>query len=474
MNQSKQRTQNKIIGLLDTILFVAAYYISGLIWLVFYKNLDYNYSINQINTHLITVLVSILLVAVVFDNRNTYFLKRNSIEEVRNVLVRSLMLGACIAILQLLIKSDIDFSRGIFILTIIVGFVMTIIGRIAFKKYLKSRKKNKFNTSQMVLITTSDLVDQIIMRISRKQSWDAVLSGIIIVDKDLTGQSFNHIPVVANVHTMMNYIKNEIVDETYIHCSYGEMERMKPTIDKLEDMGVTVYINLDIMGDFLGVETHITKVGDTVTAMIVKKIYDYRLLMVKRVIDIIGALVGLVILGVVSIFVAPCIKLESKGPVLFKQKRVGKNGRYFDIYKFRSMYIDAEERKKELMAKNEMNGLMFKMENDPRITKVGKFIRKTSIDELPQFINILKGDMSLVGTRPPTVNEFKQYDIHHKRRLSMKPGVTGMWQAYGRNTVSDFEEVVKMDVDYIDNWSLLLDIKILFKTVATVLTEGGK
>ena len=132
--------------------------------------------------------------------------------------------------------------------------------------------------------------------------------------------------------------------------------------------------------------------------------------------------------------------------------------------------MDAEDRLKELMEKNEMSGLMFKMADDPRITKVGKFIRKTSIDELPQFFNVLKGDMSLVGTRPPTVAEFKQYKGHHKRRLSMKPGITGMWQAYGRNSVVDFEDVVKMDLDYIDNWSLGLDIKILLKTVQTVFS----
>ena len=203
------------------------------------------------------------------------------------------------------------------------------------------------------------------------------------------------------------------------------------------------------------------------------RIYSWKSLFVKRCIDIVGAIVGLVFMTIAMIFVAPAIKIESKGPLFFKQKRVGKNGRYFYIYKFRSMYIDAEERKKELMAQNEMNGLMFKMKDDPRITKVGKFIRKTSIDELPQFINVLKGDMSLVGTRPPTVGEFKQYKGHHKRRLSMKPGITGMWQAYGRNSVMDFDEVVKMDLEYIDNWSILLDIKILFKTVATVFTNHG-
>jgi lipopolysaccharide/colanic/teichoic acid biosynthesis glycosyltransferase len=138
------------------------------------------------------------------------------------------------------------------------------------------------------------------------------------------------------------------------------------------------------------------------------------------------------------------------------------------------MYVDAEERKAALMEQNEMSGLMFKMEDDPRITRVGRFIRKTSIDELPQFINVLKGDMSLVGTRPPTVSEFQQYEGHHKRRLSVKPGITGMWQAYGRNTVTDFEDVVKMDLEYIDKWSLGLDVKILLRTMITVFTEGGK
>ena len=157
----------------------------------------------------------------------------------------------------------------------------------------------------------------------------------------------------------------------------------------------------------------------------------------------------------------------------FKQKRVGKNGRYFFIYKFRSMYKDAEARKKELMDKNEMNGLMFKMTDDPRITKVGKFIRKTSIDELPQFFNVLKGDMSLVGTRPPTVDEFKQYEGHHKRRLSMKPGITGLWQVSGRSNIEDFEEVVKLDLQYIDNWCLALDFKILIKTVGVIFFGRG-
>ena len=195
---------------------------------------------------------------------------------------------------------------------------------------------------------------------------------------------------------------------------------------------------------------------------------------IKRLLDLILSLAACVVLAIPMGIIALWIKKDSPGPVFFKQKRVGKNGRYFYIYKFRSMYQEAEERKKELMSQNEMSGLMFKMKDDPRITKVGKFIRKTSLDELPQFINVFLGDMSLVGTRPPTVNEFMQYEGHHKRRLSMKPGITGMWQAYGRKTVTDFEDIVKMDLEYIDNWSIGLDIKILFKTIASVVTTGGQ
>lgn len=197
-------------------------------------------------------------------------------------------------------------------------------------------------------------------------------------------------------------------------------------------------------------------------------------LFLKRVMDICGALVGLFITAIAFVLVAPVIYIKSPGPIFFSQHRMGKNGRKFRIYKFRSMYMDAEERKKELMEQNKMQGLMFKMDDDPRIIKgVGHFIRNTSIDELPQFWNILKGDMSLVGTRPPTVDEFERYELHHKVRLSFRPGLTGMWQVSGRSDITDFEEVVRLDETYIAEWSILLDIKILLKTIKVVLMRQG-
>lgn len=185
----------------------------------------------------------------------------------------------------------------------------------------------------------------------------------------------------------------------------------------------------------------------------------------KRALDIIGALVGLLILSILFLLVAFLIKLEDpKGPLFFSQKRVGKDGKEFKMYKFRSMVTDAEARLGELLKHNEVEGAMFKMKNDPRITKIGKFIRKTSIDELPQLINVLKGDMSLVGPRPPLPREIQEYTKYHMQRLLVTPGCTGVWQASARNSVG-FEEMVDMDIYYIRNRSFWFDLKIIFKTV---------
>ena len=196
---------------------------------------------------------------------------------------------------------------------------------------------------------------------------------------------------------------------------------------------------------------------------------------IKGILDRLIAVLGLLLTWWIYILVAIAIKLEDpKGPVIFKQKRVGMNGRVFYMYKFRSMYVDAEARKAELMKNNEMSSdLMFKMKDDPRVTKVGKFIRKTSIDEFPQFFNVLIGNMSLVGTRPPTEEEVSKYSRNHWRRISIKPGITGMWQISGRSTITSFDEIVDLDTKYIDEWSVMMDFKVMFKTISVILRRNG-
>ena len=281
------------------------------------------------------------------------------------------------------------------------------------------------------------------------------------------------IPVVCEYSNMMEYIRRNMVDEVFVHLSSQTNLPINKIIKELEVMGVTVDLNINVFEMEIPVQREIERIGNYYTVSFSPKIHSFKQIFFKRVMDIVGAIVGLLITGIVTVFLAPALLIESPGPLFFSQVRVGKNGRRFKIYKFRSMYMDAEERKKELMSQNEMEGLMFKMENDPRVTKVGKFIRKTSIDELPQFWNILKGEMSLVGTRPPTEDEFLQYEGYHRRRLNMTPGLTGLWQVSGRSDTKNFEEIVAMDVEYIDNWSLKEDIKILFKTVGVVLKGKG-
>ena len=297
------------------------------------------------------------------------------------------------------------------------------------------------------------------------------------------GSQLYGVDVKATFTDFMDWIRREALDEVYVDVPMDSSESFIPYLEEMESMGLTVHFHLPLLDRIEEAccdETSAARMsrslgrsagGNIVTMGTVElKLHDQ---LAKRCMDIVGALVGCIISIPIIAIVAIPLKLESPGPLFFKQKRVGRNGRYFYIHKLRSMYIDAEERKKELMAQNEMNGLMFKMEDDPRVTKVGKFIRKTSIDELPQFFDVLRGDMSLVGTRPPTVDEYKQYESHHKRRLSMKPGITGLWQVSGRSNIEDFEEVVKLDVTYIDNWSLWNDVKILFKTVYVVFAGRG-
>jgi lipopolysaccharide/colanic/teichoic acid biosynthesis glycosyltransferase len=206
----------------------------------------------------------------------------------------------------------------------------------------------------------------------------------------------------------------------------------------------------------------------------------------KRGLDIIGGIIGCLLTLVLTVIIGPMIYIKSPGPIFFAQTRVGKNGKQFKMYKFRSMYLDAEERKAELMAENRVgSGLMFKLDYDPRIIGckrlpdgtvkkgIGNFIRDYSLDEFPQFWNCLKGDISLVGTRPPTVDEWEKYELHHRARLAIKPGITGMWQVSGRSEITDFEQVVELDKKYIREWNFGLDIKLLLLTVKAVISKDG-
>jgi exopolysaccharide biosynthesis polyprenyl glycosylphosphotransferase len=279
------------------------------------------------------------------------------------------------------------------------------------------------------------------------------------------------VPTLGTVDELPQLVDDQVVDAVFFGTSLDVTARHERTIWKLEEVGKTVHLR----GDAVGVMLSRTLVGEFEGVPLLtlsSTPADPVLLGVKRAIDVVASLAGIVVLSPVLAATAAAVKLTSPGPLLFAQERVGLHGRRFHMLKFRSMFQDAERRKQDLLAQNEMDGPVFKIKNDPRITPVGRWIRKFSVDELPQLFNVLRGEMSLVGPRPPLPNEVDEYQRWHRRRLSMKPGLTCLWQVSGRNDI-DFEQWMRLDMEYIDNWSLFLDMKILFRTIPVVVFAKG-
>lgn len=379
-----------------------------------------------------------------------------------------------LAVLYLFMSQQgVMYSRGAFTIMCTLYFFIAYAARIGWKKVIRSRKFAEGEKRSILIITTDAKAANVVKALRGDSYGTYHLAGVALLDKNKTGSMIQSVPVVAGADDVTAYIHKNWVDEVFFALP-EHVDIPKKIMKDCNRMGVVTHVQLAALNE-LGKNQVVEEIaGYMVLSSSINIVSSWQLL-VKRLMDIAGGLVGCIFTGIIYIFIAPIMKVKSPGPVFFSQVRMGKNGKPFKIYKFRSMYMDAEERKKELMEKNNIkDGLMFKMDDDPRIIKgIGHFIRKTSLDEFPQFWNILKGDMSFVGTRPPTMDEWDKYELHHRRRLAIKPGLTGMWQVSGRSEITDFEEVVELDTKYIEQWSIGLDIKILFKTVTVVFTGSG-
>lgn len=440
---------------------------------IFAKGAQYSYYTypSTYNTILICTLFFHVLAYFLLDWNSAIFLRGYYVEFIA-VFKYNCVLILALSFFLVISKMAEDFSRLIFLYFFLINVALTYVSHLLLKKYFTTVYRTSASSNKVFVITTEDQAPSILESILNYPEWSFEIIGVALLDQDLTGQTMNGIPVAASRTTLYPYIKTALVDEIFLHLPDYSKKQLEDLIITFESMGITVHVNIDYFNNVMAHKTTETFAGFTVLSY-ESNTFDYRRLLVKRGMDILGALVGLTITLVLLPFIALAIKLDSRGPVFFSQTRVGKNGRYFKIYKFRSMYQDAEKQKKDLEQHNEMGGPMFKMEHDPRVTRVGAFLRKTSLDELPQFWNILAGSMSLVGTRPPTVEEFQAYDLSYRRRLSIKPGLTGLWQVSGRSDITDFNEVVKLDLQYIDTWSLTSDIRILLMTVWVVIMGKG-
>ena len=472
MKVKQTQIQNLIIYIGDVLGITVGYFVMSHIR--FYQENILAWPTNSQAIYRWLIAVFMLTISYIILKPNDNFFKRKFKQEFFDDLKINILTGTCMATMAYLIDDARDYSRFIYLSTMVFSFCWMQITHIIYRNYILKYRPYSSSTRKMLIITTSDRMNEVVKAIVKEKNWNLWVTGIIITDKDFVGKHVMNIPVVANRNTMIQYAIREVVDEVFVLLPEKPDEQIQKLVKQFEEMGIVVDLNINLYElDVDSGTKYLNIIGGYPTVAFAQREIPLYMIAMKRLLDIMGAIVGLFITGVIMIIIGPLIKFESPGPLFFSQKRVGRNGRIFRIYKFRSMYADAEERKKELMEQNEMDGLMFKMTDDPRITKIGKFIRKTSIDELPQFWNVLKGDMSLVGTRPPTVDEFEQYKGYHKRRLSMTPGLTGVWQVSGRSDITDFEEIVSMDVEYIKNWSLKRDIEIILKTIQVVLHSDG-
>lgn len=397
----------------------------------------------------------------------------------------ALIIGGLTLLFLFMIQQGQLFSRATLIMTIALYVLLAYLVRELWRLLLKVYRKDNDKAARLLLITSREVAEQTLASLKQNNQDQYAVAGIALLNEDQPIGLIQGVPVVANGETAPQYVCQAWIDEVLVVLGDNDLYPGE-LMNKLSETGVTVHLNLAKITSIPGKQQFVQKLGEYTVLTTSMKFASSFQLMLKRLMDIAGGMVGCLLTGIIFIFVAPIIYKASPGPIFFTQERVGRNGKTFKMYKFRSMYMDAEARKAGLMKDNKLgDGKMFKLDFDPRVignkilpdgtrkTGIGDFIRRTSLDEFPQFYNVLKGDMSIVGTRPPLPSETQLYDLHHRARLAIKPGITGMWQVSGRSTITDFEEVVRLDREYINRWDIGLDIKILLKTVLAVLRRDG-
>lgn len=430
------------------------------------------------------VLSLIALVLMIFSEMFKNVLKRGYLAEATATLRQVCLVELCATFYLFSIQEGRAFSRTVMYLTGVLYGIIGYVTRILWKSFLKKKMRGKGKRTLLVL-TTEPMAAAVLENIKNHNYENFKILGAVFLDQERAQGQIAGFPVVAGREDVLEYVRRESVDEVFFNLPEGA-EQPAELMEHFSEMGLIVHEKLLDGERAVNRRQLVERLGNyTVMTTSINYATNGQLFL-KRLLDIAGGLVGSLFTLILALFLAPVIKIKSPGPLFFVQERVGRNGRRFRMYKFRSMYMDAEQRKAELMAQNKIkDGFMFKMDADPRIIGcrilpdgtykkgIGNFIRDFSLDEFPQFFNVLKGDMSLIGTRPPTVAEWEQYEFRHMARLAAKPGITGLWQVSGRSSITDFEEVVKLDMKYISEWSLGMDLKILAKTFKAVMGRNG-
>jgi exopolysaccharide biosynthesis polyprenyl glycosylphosphotransferase len=393
--------------------------------------------------------------------------------EARDI-ARATILAVALTLSTLFIFHQDDVSRVFLAILFIVQPALTLAGRALLRSWFNTVRRRGLNVSYMLIAGTGKLAQSFADSVESRPALGIRVIGHLTVPSQPRGTTDGHQvsrPILGSIDDMGTVFRTQIIDEVAVCLPPASQSYLEPIIAMAADEGKTVRVPSDPDLEVLALAVQEEFEGFVVRSVV----HDTRReleLAIKRVLDFAGAAAALVVLSPLLLVTAAVIKLKEGSPVLFRQTRVGLHGRTFTIYKFRTMVPNAEERYQEVADQSDTGGAAFKMHDDPRVTGLGRFLRRSSIDELPQLINVLSGDMSLVGPRPAPPREVDQYDIWHRRRLSMRPGMTGLWQV---NTALDehFDKRAELDLRYIDQWSLLLDLGILARTVPAILSRQG-
>ncbi len=468
MIKEREQLINNFFGIFDVVISIFSFYIAILI-----RNIISEPPVTVTNEYLIIGLIIVPVWFLLFKTANIariYRAKRYS----AIFLEYTKVIGIGIGILFLFIFAFklYDISRGAIFLFGPVDLLLLFSSRIVLFRIMKHYRTKGANTRN-VIVVADDTAESFLYELFDHKEWGYSIKYIISDSSKIHRKFKDRATVRPEKSSIRNLLASEIIDEV-IYCKNDiNQNKLRSIVYDCEEVGVIFRMQSQLF-HMSATKAHLSHFGDTPFLTFMNTPSDLLALNLKRVISFVASLGILVIWSPIILGVSLLVKLTSKGPVFFKQERVGLRGRRFFMFKFRTMVQNAEDLKAQLMDANEADGPAFKIKDDPRVTKIGKFLRKTGLDELPQFYNILIGDMTLVGPRPPIPEEVKQYENWQLRRLSMPPGLTCTWQIKpDRNKIS-FEEWMKLDLQYIDNWSNKLDIILFLKTIKTVLKGSGQ
>ncbi|MDP8230607.1 MAG: sugar transferase [Candidatus Gorgyraea atricola] len=398
-------------------------------------------------------------------------LRRENLFGITSRIIKSAFFVMVISIGAIFIFKMEFVSRTFILSLLLVTSLFLIFERWIVISSLRFFRKKGYNFRNILVVGTGPRAKNFIELVHRHDEWGLRIIGIIDAEKKMLGKTVAGEKVIGLLKDIPKILIENVVDEAMFVIPRKWIPIIEESLLACELQGVKT----NLAADFFNMKISSWssgEVGGVPTLGFQTTVGEEWQLLVKRLSDILLSLAGMAITLPILIGVGIAIKIFSRGPAIFKQIRSGLNGRKFVMYKFRTMVDGAENGIDALRANNEMAGPVFKMRKDPRVTRFGEFLRRSSLDELPQLFNVLKGEMSIVGPRPPIPREVEKYQIWQRRRLSMKPGLTCLWQINGRNNV-DFDEWMKLDLEYIDNWSLRLDLKILLKTVPAVIFSVG-